>query len=180
MCGIDCGSTGICLSRSCSSGRWVFLTSTTVTGSMGGMSGADATCQTRATTAGLTGTYKAWLTDSTTTVSARLAHSTDPYYKLDGVKVADNWTDLMDGSIDSTINVNDLGATVPTTSFNFVYTGADSSGNPTAYDCSDWTDTVHDGSLRPAGGDWAYVDNQWAYRWNSFCDTNGRLYCFQQ
>jgi hypothetical protein len=39
--------------------RTVFVTSTMYTGSMGGLTGADALCQARATAGGLTGTYRA-------------------------------------------------------------------------------------------------------------------------
>ena len=47
----------------------VFATSTLQDGNLGGLAGADAICNTRASAAGLPGAYVAWL--SSTTVDAR-------------------------------------------------------------------------------------------------------------
>ena len=47
----------------------VFNSSTSYNGNLGGLTGADAKCQSRAAAAGLTGTYKAWL--SSTTINAK-------------------------------------------------------------------------------------------------------------
>jgi hypothetical protein len=43
------------------------------------LSGADAKCQSEANTAGLSGTYKAWLSSTTTNAANRLNHATVPY-----------------------------------------------------------------------------------------------------
>src|SRR5262245_28339890 len=50
----------------------VFATSTLQDGNLGGLEGADAICATRATAALLPGTFKAWLSTTTTSAASRL------------------------------------------------------------------------------------------------------------
>ena len=69
----------------------VFVTSSTFDGNLGGLAGADVKCQGAATTAGLPGTFRAWLSDSTTSASARLTHSALPYALVNDVQVADDF-----------------------------------------------------------------------------------------
>src|SRR5690606_18172610 len=84
--------------------RLVFATSTLHTGSIGGVNGADNICNQRAQAAGLPGTYMAWVsTVSGGSPSTRFVKSTVPYFMVTGTKVADNWTDLTDGSLDNAI-----------------------------------------------------------------------------
>ena len=45
-------------------GKFVFVTSTTHTGDLGGIAGGDGICNDRAADAGLPGVYKAWLATS--------------------------------------------------------------------------------------------------------------------
>ena len=69
--------------------------------------GADAKCQERANAAKFGGTWKAWLSDITTSVVNRLTHANVPYkiayYQFANnpdpiYNVADNWADLVDGT----------------------------------------------------------------------------------
>ncbi len=76
---------------------YIFVTSSTHNGNLGGLSGADGICQTQATDAGLSGTYKAWLSDSSTSAASRLTHSSVPYITPDGAVVANDWSDFTDG-----------------------------------------------------------------------------------
>src|SRR5262249_3511124 len=64
----------------------VFVSTTRFTPNQG-VATADTLCQTDATTLGLTGTYKAWLSTSTTSASAHVTHSTGAYVKLDGTTI---------------------------------------------------------------------------------------------
>ena len=52
----------------------VFVTSTTYTGNLGGLSGADSKCQARATAANLSGVWKAWLSTGDLAASSRITH----------------------------------------------------------------------------------------------------------
>lgn len=93
-------------------GKTVFITSQVFNGNLGGLAGADAKCQQLATAAGLGGTYKAWLSDSTTDARDRLTHATVPYRLVDGTTVANDFTDLTDGSLDAPINRAENGTVV--------------------------------------------------------------------
>ena len=66
----------------------VFVTSTTYKGNLGGLAGADAKCQTRANAASLGGTWKAWLSDSTTSAASRLTQSVSGYILLNNLEQA--------------------------------------------------------------------------------------------
>jgi hypothetical protein len=157
----------------------VFVTSTTHNGNLGGLTGADDICQVRASAAGLPGTYKAWLSDNTSTPSTRFVQSTGPYRRIDGVIVADNYADLTDGSLDAAINVTEIGATISAdvetwTSTKFDGTRA-ASGN-----CDQWTSplsgifTATFGSATTSNTTWTEKDL------TSTCNEPRRLYCFQQ
>jgi hypothetical protein len=105
----DCDGFQVCVESECVPGTFVFISSTTSTGDLGGVTGADDTCETLATAAGLTfGAVFAW-TASSEFEPADFAGQTIPYYRVDGVKVADDWADLTDGSLDNPINVDESG-----------------------------------------------------------------------
>ena len=77
----------------------VFVTSQSHNGDFGGLTGADAFCQSLALTAGLSGTYKAWLSDTTGSPATRFAQASVPYRLVDGTTIANDWNDLTDGTI---------------------------------------------------------------------------------
>lgn len=92
--------------------RVVFVTGATGSAAaIGGITGADARCNAQALAAGLRGTYKAWLADSTTASAPyhRFEHSAVPYVRVDGARVADNWTDLTDGTLTNPIRLTETG-----------------------------------------------------------------------
>jgi len=170
-----------------SAGKKVFMTSVIGNGNMsswpgaGGKSGllaADSVCQTRAIASGVTGTFKAWLSDGYTNAINRF-NSNGPWVRLDGVKVADNKTDLADRSIFTSINLTELGAYI---GGNWpVWTGSDDNGLATAATvCNNWTDATASfsgtmGYPNHAGDGWSYFSGntmQCSY-------TSGHLYCFE-
>ncbi len=77
---------------------------------------ADVECQTLASNAGLGGTFKAWISGRVDTGAGPLHHgvvdrftpSPGPYKLRDGSKVADDWADLTDGSLDHAIDRTEL------------------------------------------------------------------------
>ena len=77
------------------SSKTVFITSQTFTGALGGLEGADDKCNRAAAAAGLSGTFKAWLSTSSTGPADRFTRSEVPYVRTDGVSIADHWTDLV-------------------------------------------------------------------------------------
>jgi hypothetical protein len=155
----------------------LFVSSQLYDGNLGGPSGADSKCQALAVAAGLAGTYKAWLSDSTASASYRLTHSKGPYVLVDGTVVAQCWNQLVSGgdllhAIDKT--ESDAGSDAA------VWTDTDPSGNlpSVSGDCSAWTDNTIpvDGVTGLAGStsDWT----QQAYY--SDCFATAALYCVQQ
>lgn len=152
----------------------VFVTSTQQTGAFGGLAGGDAICSTRATAAGLSGTYKAWLSTDTTSASARISHSTCPYVLPSGVQVADNYDDLVTGPyLDHSLNETEAGAVVSGSS----WTGTlDDGSNYANNNCNNWTSTTAYGN-NSAGWflqHWSRGDG------GSICSSTRRLFCFQQ
>ena len=81
---------------------------------------ADQRCQTLAQQAGLSGSYKSWISGRVDTgagplphgVVGRFAQSSGPYVLVNGTKVADNWADLTDGSLDHAIDLTEQGTPV--------------------------------------------------------------------
>jgi hypothetical protein len=157
----------------------VFVTSTTTTGAMGGLTGADAKCQGHAEAAGLTGTYKAWLSDSASSPSTRFTNTanTGPYQLVGGTQIAANWAALTDGGIDSHIDRTESGGLPPD---DLVWTKTTTAGtlweqNTT---CNEWLST---GALLSAGGDTTRLDEAWTEGFGgSLCSNSYPLYCFEQ
>jgi hypothetical protein len=183
MCGAtcaedeDCAAGNLCVESQCRPARRVFVTSTTHLGSLGGIAGGDAICAARAQAAGLPGTYKAWLSVSGTTPVTTFVNSSIPWVRLDGVKVADDFADLTDTTIDAPIVVTELGANLGS-GYLPVWTGTNSLGNQQGVNCSAWTT-----SSAQFGG-WYGNASVSSFEWTSMnylnCGTPIRLYCFEQ
>lgn len=161
-------------------GNIVFVTSDTYNGNLDGLTGADAKCRMLATAAGLTGTYKAWLSDSTTSAASRLTHSNMPYSLTTGVKVADNWNDLTDGSLDNVITTTEKkqGISPQSSLVAWTNTKKDGSIDSIAWNCGNWR-----ASSQLSYGRYGAItktDITWT-EWNSkTCSIPARLYCFSQ
>jgi hypothetical protein len=150
--------------------KTVFLSSASYDGNLGGLSAADAKCQSLANAARLGGTYRAWISDSIVGVESRMTKSDLPYLLVNGTKIADGFDDLADDSIDHAFNVDEKG--VP-------------HGNPEVwtgwreYSCGNWT-TNSSGSQGLVGvaGETGHA---WQAAYYQFCNrTNVRLYCIEQ
>ncbi|PCC68153.1 Myxococcus cysteine-rich repeat-containing protein [Nannocystis exedens] len=164
----------------------IFVTSQMYTGNLGGLAGADARCQQLAEAAELPGTYLAWLSDVNASPASRMTKADVPYVLSNGTKVADNWADLTDDSLDAPINVTELGGPAPigdticaNGGFATVYTGTSASGTLISVNatCKNWTTEF-------ANAYWGHADvvND---NWSEWC-TSGKcswlspIYCVQQ
>ncbi len=167
--------TGPSLPNFTASGKKVFQTSTTHNGNFGGLAGADAICQARAGEAGLTGTFKAWLSTDTINAADRLT-SSGPWVRLDGMKIAESKADLLDGLLFTAINVTEQGVY---DKGGTVWTGTNANGSlAVGLNCSGWTDGTN-ASLGIAGGSFA-TDAWWTKEWSNVpCYGNEKLYCFE-
>jgi len=135
----------------------MFATSTTYQGNFGGLASADAICAARASAGGLSGTWIALLSTSTVDAKDRI-YEDGPFYNILGQLVANNETDLWDGSIAATLTGDESGSTSNGT--NEIYTGSNVSGTADNR-CGDWTlngvsDLVRVGNVGNTNSSWFY------------------------
>ena len=159
----------------CVQARIVFASSGSYNGNLGGLIGADALCNAlaAAATTPLTGTFKAWLSDSVSSPSTSFTQ-TAMFVLVNGTAIANNWADLIDGSLLSPINRDESG--------NFVlsslgsWTGTNTNGTASAARCNNWTEPL---ALTGSGGLFV-ADSRWTAAGSSKCGTLRHIYCFQQ
>lgn len=97
------------------------------------VSSRDAACQSDATSAGLSGTFKAWISNGgSNNITSTQFRS---YYRTDGKLVANSWTDLTDGTLENPINITASGSAYDGS----VWTGLNADGSVAANNCSGWT-----------------------------------------
>jgi hypothetical protein len=174
--------------------RIVFVSSALYDGNLNGLSGADMKCQTLAMAAGLTGTYEAWLSDSTTSAAFRLTHASVPYVLVDGTVVAQNWNALISGGdLLHAIDETESGGPPPVGTFQcggsdpLVWTYTDPSGNPLGggSDCSDWKSSTVAAAFTGAADiaswpNWTQDCQSGPGLSASTCADTAALYCVQQ
>ncbi|HTZ17570.1 MAG TPA: hypothetical protein VMB78_03940, partial [Dissulfurispiraceae bacterium] len=157
--------------RSIPSGaKRVFVTHTAYAGNFGGLSTADSACQSLAGSLNPQGTFVAWLSDDTYDAKDRVT-SSGPWYRLDGIKVADSKADLIDGTIFTSINYDNTYSYSPMT---FAWTGTTSGGTNSTYNCSNWGSSSVDGT---AGNTSAVF--YWTSANHFSCAASYKLYCFE-
>ncbi len=173
--------------------KYIFVTSHGHTGNMGGLAGADAICQSYADSSTVLpkGKYKAWLSTAQFSATShthpvnRFTQSSVPYYLPDDTTlVANNWGDLVDGSLAAPINKDEHGQNATTHQFGatqYVWTNTTQAGTPVTsdpnYSCYGWTIThTYNGYV----GQWSTPASQWTGVTNNSCATLNRLYCVQQ
>jgi hypothetical protein len=180
-CGFKCHPgyyrSGSACAAIATDGNLVFVSSMQFTGDMGGLAGADAKCQSLANTAGLPGTYKAWLSDSLTDVKTRVTQSTNKYVLIDGTMIAANYTALTSGTVSHAIDHDENGMPLATD----VFTDSNPDGLATEVDplftCNDWTlgNTV----IGEVGRSDAKTKS-WTADGDGLCQSPSSIYCFQQ
>lgn len=188
-----CTANAQCASNMCAgvciAPKRAFLTNAIYSGGqIGGLAGADTKCQGAALAGGLTGTYKAWLSDATGSPATRFTQSTAPYVRVDGIVIANNWADLTDGTHNAPLNKTETGAlgaseAVCDSVTNWVFTNTTTDGNQAdgGSSCSDWTSDLG-GSI---WGRFTTADSQWTSSCSggspvNFCGKRTPLYCFEQ
>jgi hypothetical protein len=139
------------------------------------MEAADEECRDLAAAAGLPfpGEFTAWLSDTSTDARDRFDQPFG-WKRLDGMPVADDEADLVDGAITTSILVTDALEYTRLTAF----TGSTIAGVDSSLNCVDWTSSSATGNTGKSG-DSAYTDADWSSkpvgRNCSVPDT--RLYC---
>lgn len=156
----------------------VFVTSMKYDGNLGGLVGADAQCQVLADAAALGGTWLAWLGDGTDGPATRFVQSDTAYRRVGGGIVAENWTDLIDGTLGVPIDHDETGTALPPADDMIVWTAVfHTGGNPTPVHCMGWT--AADETLVPTGLA-SKTDTGWTVFAPHNCSEMHRLYCFEQ
>lgn len=169
--GIDAAGKIICNTK-----YTVFLSSTFQNGNLGGLAGADTICNSLAAAAYLPGEFKAWLSDSTASPATRFNKQPYPYVLTNGIVVANNWEDLIDGNLLAPINITESGSSVTS---KWAWTGTNATGNQIGVNCSNWTTDTEEPSYGTAG-ETDSASSAWSNSEGRTCNFTLRLYCFEQ
>ncbi len=161
------------------------MTSTLHTGSLGGLAGADAVCQARADAVPLGGTYKAWLSDTSTNAADRLVQYPGRYVRTDGMVIANGWGELTSGAIENPIDKTELDSVPPATTNSCtsggpaVWTNTMSDGTKSTADCAGWTSAASTDVALTGNHD--QTSSWWTDICSSHnCDKQALLYCIEQ
>ncbi len=176
-----------------SGAKRVFVTSQAYNGNLGGFTGADAKCNLLAQAANVTGTWKAWLSASTSSALDRIAGN-GPWKSIAHL-------DEFSGLVQETIFNNRAGLmVVPLTNIHYDELGYDVTGNG-QLSAPVWTGTVLGGTISTGGTcqNWtsstcsfgsdcdygetgsANAIQQWTdYENPTQCGEMLRIYCFEQ
>lgn len=159
----------------------IFVTSASYfSTAIGSLSNADALCQSQAGLLGYDGSYKALLSDETTSAKDRLTITYPIIRASDGVVVAA--TNLWSGTLDNAIGTGGVD----------VWTGTKTDGTKdTGNTCTSWTSASGPAFVGKAdktfGGDgrFDYENHSWIHTGNYgntpfSCSAQWRLYCLQQ
>ncbi len=158
--------------------QFMFASSTLATGQFGGIYFGDRICQSEAATAGLSGVWKAILSDASTAATSHVTLSGNiynfrPLLSGGAQKVSDS-TNFWSNIFFNNPYYTSLGLTPTTTG---VWTGSTSTGGIAANTCSSWTSVSNTGT--PAGesgrSNGTIIDNG-----NNTCNSNYTLYCINQ
>lgn len=179
----------------------IFATSTKYTGDLktagsnielgsanNGLDGADKICQSRANAANLGGLWRAWLSDSVINAASRLTHRNVKYGLIDNTPIADNWNDLIDSKLTSSIHRTENGDVIAESNNWDVWTATYSFGE--AYhnfddsnaNCNNWTS--NSSNYSSYGGSTRRSDSEWSISYlggrPQTCNNLRRLYCFEE
>jgi hypothetical protein len=179
--------------------KTVFKTPLAWSGNLGGLAGADQLCSDAAKSAGLPGTYVAWLSTSTVNAIDRVTGN-GPWLTAESdeggvVEVFASHADLAADHIET-----DIPAPSRDTSMEAqpgVWTGTTNQGQSTGYDCDGWTSSGLDGDpIHPTQGTFGEFTLEvldWSKTWSQMasddpgnppvapehCIEALHLYCFE-
>jgi cysteine-rich repeat protein len=147
---------------------------------LGSVAGARAKCQAAANAANLGGVWDAWLSDNQSSPSTRFTQSPTGYARIDGVEIAQNWNDLVDGTIDAPIVITEFNVNWGNTE---VWTGTTSAGTVGSFHCNEWT--TNSNQVRATEGLAGYTSSKWTDLGGNpevqvTCNGENRIYCFEQ
>ena len=156
----------------------VFVTSRVYDGDLAGVLSPDEECMQLAAAVGIEGNYKAWISDGLgNSPDTTFEKATIPYALLDGTIIANNYTDLTDGTLQHAIDMDEYGNSVIATK---MWTGtlADGTVDLDSNHCDNWTS--YSESLTGLVGWKESTSSQWSDWYAERCDLAGGLYCVEQ
>jgi hypothetical protein len=156
----------------------MFVTSTTHNAALGGLAGADSICTGRAQAAGLSGTYRAWLSTSTVDAKDRLG-SASGWVRPDGKPVFNRVADIASNRFFYPARIDESGTDAGSV---WVWTATYSDGTRISYSdsttCADFTSAIPDPTRHVYSGLSSSVGVLFTDRNLLNCDSELNLYCF--
>lgn len=143
----------------------IFATNSSYNGNLGGLSGADAICQANATSNGYSGTWIAFLSDSTTSIASRLTNMKYPVVRANDGLLIDP-SNLFDGFLDGGVALSPS---------RHVWTGSNVNGTSHSDNCNNWTANAYPAYGQYGQGD--EYDDWWISYSNRACNNTYKLIC---
>lgn len=172
-----------CSSTCVRDAAYVFVSSESYEGNLGGVAGADTKCQELADAAKLPGVYQAWLSDETTPAKLRVKPSSFAYVRPDGVPVAKDFNIFSQGqglaaSISVTETKEPIAPIMGCAGTDKVWTGTTALGlSQPGKTCVNWM-SVGMGELA-AVGDLDEIGAGWTEACGAPCVAMAHLYCLE-
>lgn len=142
-----------------------FVTASTFNGAFGGLAGGDAACANAATAGNLKGTYRAFITTSTTTAQSRLGTASG-WVRVDGKPLVNTPAEAANGNFFYPLRITETGADVGD--------GRVWTASTTAATCADFTSTTGSATNGAHSGLSSIAINFGGMG----CTGMARLYCF--
>ena len=153
--------------------KHVFVTRTQYTGALGGLAGADSRCQISADAAGLGGSWKAWLSDSSLAAPSRITGG-GPWRLVGSDQLVFASAASLRGYPSNPLDRDEYGKQTT----NGIWTGTLDQGFAASDTCADWTE-----------GDWnahgvsgfPQMPSEWTSDGATYgCDIENALLCIEQ
>jgi hypothetical protein len=170
------GDVGVVVDGDPSRANRMFLTSTGIIGDFGSLAAGDAFCASKATAAGLPGTFLAFLSTSTVDARDRFAGSRG-WVRIDGEPVLDRMDDLFLGKLYNPLVLDENNTMADPNVIN-AWTGTEADGRKAAVTCSDWTNAVLGEAGRNGRID-ATIPRVLSGGMSTCANFAYRLYCFE-
>lgn len=154
------------------------------TATRGGLASMDNLCATRATAAGLTGTYRALAATTTTSAASRFSTAGSPWVRTDGIPIVAAAADLFNPArpvMTAALDIDETQGVAQNASSTFVVAvGAPDllSAGTSASTCANWTDSTTQSGL--SYGQSSFSNGLMAHAGEIPCSWPMGVYCLQQ